>query len=186
VDLHHGHGHAHAPHRPLRNGAGGKLPWGILLLFGGGFALAAGMQESGLSHWISSHFHLLASAPEWVLVLAVCLVMTFLTEITSNTATTTMVLPILAAVAVGSLGVNPLLVMIPATISASCAFMLPVATPPNAIVFSSGMIPMSRMASIGVFINFMGAFPVLLVVEFLAKAVFGIESGILPLWAAGG
>ncbi len=150
-----------------------RLPWGILLLFGGGFAIAAGMQDSGLSEWLSSHFHLLKGAPEWILILAVSLLLTFLTEITSNTATTNMILPILAAVAV-TLEVDPLLIMIPATISASCAFMLPVATPPNAIVFGSGLVPIRTMARFGIAMNLIGAVLVLLTVKVLAKSVFGI------------
>lgn len=159
-----------------------KLPWGILLLFGGGFALAAGMKQSGLAEWIGAHCGLLHAAPEWIVILSVCLLITFLTEITSNTATTQMILPVVAPLAV-SMGINPLLVMIPAAFSASCAFMLPVATPPNAIVFGSGLVPIGRMARTGIVLNLAGAVLILLVAETLLKLIFGIESGVVPDWA---
>ena len=125
-----------------------RLPWGILLLFGGGFAVAAGLRGSGLSLWCGQVFAGLDIDNPLLLVPATCLLMTFLTEITSNTATTEVMLPILAQVG-RALGSNPLLLMIPATISASCAFMLPVATPPNAIVFGSGKVEMGRMVRTG-------------------------------------
>ena len=133
-----------------------RLPWDILLLFGAGLALAAAFDQTGLSLWIGQR---LGEAVEgrsvWVLVGAVCLVMTFLTECTSNVATCSIVLPVLAAVAV-DLGIDPKLVMLPAAASASCAFMLPVATPPNAIVFGSGLVTMGQMARTGFLLNLLG------------------------------
>ena len=107
-----------------------KLRWGIVLLFGGGFALAGGFAESGLSSWLGGRLSALADFPPVVLVLVTCTMLTFLTELTSNTATAEMTLPVLGALAV-AIEVNPLLLMVPATLSASCAFMLPVATPPT-------------------------------------------------------
>jgi sodium-dependent dicarboxylate transporter 2/3/5 len=132
-----------------------RIPWGILLLFGGGFALAGGFQETGLSRWIGETLTRFEGVPAWVLVVAICTLMTFLTELTSNTATTQMVLPILAATAV-TFDCDPLLLMVPATLSASCAFMLPVATPPNAIVFSSDLVPIPTMARVGLVMNVAG------------------------------
>lgn len=132
------------------------LPWHILLLFGGGFALAAGFMESGLSLWFG---HLLSSVATWnpfFMILAICIVMTFLTELTSNTATTEMILPVLAGIAITT-DINPLMLMIPATMSASMAFMLPVATPPNAIIFGTGKIKSQQMARTGLIINFVAA-----------------------------
>jgi sodium-dependent dicarboxylate transporter 2/3/5 len=159
-----------------------KLPWGILLLFGGGLALARGMERSGLALWLGERFEGFGSAPEWLLIISVSLMITFLTEITSNTATVNMILPVLATVAL-ALKMNPLLLMLPATLSASCAFMLPVATPPNAIVFGSGRVPMAFMARTGVLLNLAGVLIVYLTASLLARAVFGIESGVLPPWA---
>ena len=133
-----------------------KLPWSILLLFGGGFALATGFKESGLSLWVGSHFAGVASLHPFIVILIISLIMTFLTELTSNTATTEMMLPILAGIAVTT-GLNPLMLMIPATISASMAFMMPVATPPNAIIFGTGRVSVKTMAKTGFVINIIGA-----------------------------
>ena len=143
-----------------------KTPWGILILFGGGFALASGFGATGLDNWIGSKLTHLAGMPLWMVVLSICLSVTFLTELTSNTATTTMILPILAMAAVAA-SVHPLLFMIPATLSASFAFMLPVATPPNAIVFGSGWVSIPKMSRAGLFLNLLGASIVTGVVLFL-------------------
>ena len=109
------------------------------------------------------------------------LLMTFLTEVTSNTATTTMMLPVLAALA-GALGVNPLLLMLPATICASCAFMLPIATPPNAIVFASGRITLLQMGRTGLLLNLITAAFVTAFIYFWVMPVFGISSSEPPAW----
>jgi sodium-dependent dicarboxylate transporter 2/3/5 len=159
-----------------------RLPWDIVLLFGGGFALAYGFRSTGLSELIGQQFTALAGAPPILLVAAVCLVLTFLTELTSNLATTEMVLPILASVAVAA-QVHPLLLMIPATLSASCAFMLPVATPPNAIIFGSGRVRIADMAKVGLAINFAGVVIITAIFYLLAMRVFGIEPGVMPDWA---
>ncbi len=132
-----------------------KIPWGILLLFGGGFALAAGFQESGLDIWIGNRFGEIQYGSLLILIISVCLLLTFLTEITSNTATITMMLPVLAALAL-ALEIHPFLIMVPATISTSFAFMMPVATPPNAIVFGSKYIRIGDMARTGFFLNLIG------------------------------
>ncbi|HER44227.1 MAG TPA: hypothetical protein ENO08_07200 [Candidatus Eisenbacteria bacterium] len=159
-----------------------EIPWGILILFGGGIALGKGFSQSGLAAEIAGAMGLFSAAPLLVIVLVTALLVTFLTEITSNTAIATIFLPILAATAVG-LGLHPFLIMIPAAISASCAFMLPVATPPNAIVFSSGVIPMTGMVKAGVVMNLIGVVLVTLVLYLLVIPVFGISLTGLPAWA---
>lgn len=132
------------------------VPWGTLILFAGGLALAKGFTASGLDQVIGGSLGFLASLPPPVLVFGLCLGVTFLTEITSNTATTALLMPVLAAVAVGS-DLPPALLMTPAAISASFAFMLPVATGPNAIVYGSGHISTRKMAREGFVLNLMGA-----------------------------
>ena len=159
-----------------------RLPWNIVLLFGGGFALAHGFRTTGLARFMGEGFDGLGAVPPVVLVLLICLAITFLTELTSNTATTEMVLPIFAAVAV-STGVHPLLLMIPATLSASCAFMMPVATPPNAVVFGSDRVKISEMARVGIVLNIVGAVVITLVFRAMGPLLFGIEPGVLPDWA---
>jgi sodium-dependent dicarboxylate transporter 2/3/5 len=158
-----------------------KLPWEIVLLFGGGFALAEGFHSSGLSEVVGSLLKGLSGVPEILLIVIICTILTFLTELTSNTATTQTVLPILAGVSL-SAGMNPLLLMIPATIAASCAFMLPVATPPNAIVFGSGRINIKHMVRTGIIMNIIGIIVVALVFYTLGYAVFGIDPGVVPDW----
>ena len=148
-----------------------KLPWNILLLFGGGFALATGFKESGLSLWFGGLFTGIDSLHPIFIILSISLVITFLTELTSNTATTEMILPILAGIAITT-GINPLMLMIPATMSASMAFMLPVATPPNAIIFGTGRISVSRMAKTGLVINIVGAVVITMMMYFWGAVVF--------------
>jgi sodium-dependent dicarboxylate transporter 2/3/5 len=129
-----------------------RLPWDILILFGGGFALAQGFSDSGLTTWIVTQLSGLQGAPPIVFVLVVTLVVIFLTEVTSNTATATLILPVLGALAT-AVNMDPMTLMVPAAIAASYAFMLPVATPPNAIVFSSRYITISQMARAGLYMN---------------------------------
>ena len=162
-----------------------NLNWGIVLLFGGGFALATGFKESGLSVWVAEQLTVLGDAPAVVLVGSVCTLMTFLTELTSNTATTEMALPLLGSLAV-AIKANPLLLMIPATLSASCAFMLPVATPPNAIVFGSGEIRMVDMMKAGLILNIIGVVLITTSMYLLGLSVFDIAPGWLPDWATVG
>ncbi|MDA0711392.1 MAG: SLC13 family permease [bacterium] len=158
------------------------LPWHIILLFGGGFALASGFKESGLSLWCAEQLLGLGDIHPLLLVLALCLLMTFLTELTSNTATAEMFLPILAAMAV-AIKVNPLLLMVPATLSCSCAFMLPVATPPNAIVFGTNRITVRDMARTGIFLNLLGVVLVTATTWILGRLVLGIDLATMPEWA---
>lgn len=133
-----------------------SIPWEILLLFGGGFALANGINDSGLSAWIVERLQALQGAPLLALVAAVALLVIFLTEITSNTATATLTIPLLGALAV-AMEIPPFLLMFPAAIAASYAFMLPVATPPNAIVFSSGLLSMAQMVRAGFWLNLLAS-----------------------------
>ncbi len=129
-----------------------SLPWEILLLFGGGFSLAAGFVHSGLTEWLVSQLGILQGMPVWLLLAAIVLLVIFLTEVTSNTATATIVLPLMGALA-GAMSLAPTLLMIPAAIAASYAFMLPVATPPNAIVFGGGHVTIPQMARAGIWMN---------------------------------
>jgi solute carrier family 13 (sodium-dependent dicarboxylate transporter), member 2/3/5 len=133
-----------------------RIPWGMLILFGAGIAIAEGFTQSGLSQSIGTALSGLAVLHVLVIMLCICLVVTFLTETTSNTATTTLLMPILAAAGVGA-GMDPKLFMIPAAMSASCAFMLPVATAPNVIVYSTGRFTIEQMAKEGFALNFIGA-----------------------------
>ncbi len=132
-----------------------KLPWGTLILFGGGLSLAAAVQSTGLAAYIGSGVQALQGVPTWVVVLVVIALLVFLTELTSNTATIATFLPILAAVATG-LGIEPALLIVPATISVSLAFMMPVATPPNAIIFGSGEVTIAQMCRAGFVLNLVG------------------------------
>ena len=159
-----------------------KLPWEIVILFGGGFALAEGFHGSGLSEIVGSYFGSFAGIPDILIIMLVCSFLTFLTELTSNTATTQTILPILAGISI-SAGMNPLFLMIPATISASCAFMLPVATPPNAIVFGSSRLAIKEMVKMGIIMNILGVIVISLFFYFIGSSIFGIESGEMPYWA---
>ncbi|MCH8873903.1 anion permease, partial [candidate division KSB1 bacterium] len=124
---------------------------------------------------------LLGSVPLPVMILSTCTMMTFTTELTSNIATTSLFMPVLASTAAG-IGMHPLLLMIPATISASCAFMLPVATPPNAIIFASGYVSISQMARTGILLNLIGIVLVTLLTYFVVVPLFEISTTSLPAW----
>jgi len=159
-----------------------EIPWGVLVLFGGGFSLAAGLQSSGFAEWTGHRLTGLSGVHPLILVLSVCLMMTFLTEVTMNTSTTTIMMPVMAFAA-AALKVHPYLMMVPATVSASCAFMLPAATPPNAIVFGSGMVRLPQMARAGMALNIIGAAVVALLVYFLAGWALGADLASFPAWA---
>jgi sodium-dependent dicarboxylate transporter 2/3/5 len=136
-----------------------RVPWGILLLFGGGLAISAAFDASGLSMVIGSQLEQFTALPTFWLILCICISVTFLTELTSSTATTALLLPVLAGVAAKA-ELSPAVLLVPATISASCAFMLPVATAPNTIIYSAGGIHLGRMARDGLFLNLIAAFVV--------------------------
>ena len=156
-----------------------KLPWGILLLFGGGLAIAAGFTNSGLSEWIGSQLTGLQGVNVLIIVLVVAALVLFLTEITSNTATASMMFPIMASLSV-ALGVHPYALMVTAAVAASCAFMLPVATPPNAVVFGSGYLRIPDMAKAGLALNIFGIFFVGLAVFYFLPLVWGIDLMSIP------
>lgn len=149
----------------LPNGEGGRLlrweaaraiPWGVLLLFAGGIAIANAFVQSGLADHMAGALEGFLHMPTWALVLSLCLAVTFMTEVTSNTATASLLMPLLAATAAAG-DINPMLLMVPAALSTSCAFMLPVATAPNAIVFGSGKVRIKDMARAGFVLNLIGA-----------------------------
>jgi sodium-dependent dicarboxylate transporter 2/3/5 len=152
-----------------------RLPWEVLLLFGGGFALAEGFQRSGLADWLGGGFTAMQEWPPVLVVFALALFVTFGSEVTSNTAQATMLMPVLAT-ASKALGLHPYLLMVPATLSASCAFMLPSGTPPNAIVFGSGRVTIPEMAKAGLFLNLTGAVWITAAMFLWGTRVFGIAA----------
>ena len=151
-----------------------RIPWDIIILFGGGFALAHGFKESGLSEWLAGQLAFLDGAPPVALILAVALLVIFLTEVTSNTATATVLLPVMAAFA-EAMQVHPYGLMIAAALAASFAFMLPVATPPNAIVFGTRYVSIPQMARAGIWLNLLGCLLITLFVTVVLPALWGIE-----------
>jgi sodium-dependent dicarboxylate transporter 2/3/5 len=156
-----------------------KLPWGILLLFGGGLAIAAGFSNSGLAAWIGQKIEYFSGANLFIILLVVTMMMNFLTEITSNMATASILLPILATIAT-ALGFHPYTLMISACLAASCAFMLPVGTPPNAIVFSSGYIRIQDMVRAGFWLNIISIFVITLAMRYLLPAIWDIDLFVSP------
>jgi sodium-dependent dicarboxylate transporter 2/3/5 len=160
-----------------------RLPWGVLILLGGGLALAAGVEKSGLAVWLGSRLSLVGSLPVLGGILLVTLLTAWITEFASNTATTTLMLPVLAAAA-QAMNIDPLLLMIPATFAASvCNFMLPSATGPNAIVFTTGHVTIPQMVKAGIGLDLIGAALLAMLVYLLGIPVFGISLDGLPSWA---
>ena len=150
-----------------------RLPWEVLILFGGGLSLAAAITSTGLAEWIGNSLQVLDFLPILLLIMLSLLVIIFLTEVTSNTATAAAFLPILASVAI-AMGFDPLLLVVPAAIGASCAFMLPVATPPNAIVYGSGLVSIPQMARAGFIFNIIMVFVVTFMMYLLVGYVFDV------------
>ena len=148
-----------------------KLPWGLLILFGGGLSIAAQINSSGLGVWIGEGLSILGTVPPIMLIFFVAALIIFLSEITSNVATTSTFLPVFGAVAIG-LGILPVSLTVPVCLAASCAFMLPVATPPNAIVYGSGKFTIATMMKAGFLLNIIGIFVVTLFAYFIAPQVF--------------
>ncbi|HXC50638.1 MAG TPA: SLC13 family permease [Candidatus Limnocylindrales bacterium] len=159
-----------------------KLPWGVLVLLGGGFALADATRATGLAEWIGSNLGSIGGVSAFVKVATLCLVITFLTEVMTNTALVTIMMPVLAASAVAS-GTDPLLLMLPCTLSASLGFMMPSGTAPNAIVFSTGHLTVAYMARVGFALNLLSVVVVTAATFLLARPVFGISLVALPPWA---
>ncbi len=159
-----------------------NLPWNIVLLFGGGFALARGFTVSGLSEYVGQQFIGMQDLNPTVLVAGISSIVVFLTEVTSNTATSQILLPVVASVA-KQIEINPLFLMLPVTLSASMAFMMPVATPPNAIVFASGRLRIRDMITTGFIINLIAIVMITLQTWFIGRAIFDIDMSTMPMWA---
>jgi solute carrier family 13 (sodium-dependent dicarboxylate transporter), member 2/3/5 len=159
-----------------------KIPWGVIVLLGGGFALADATRETGLAQWIGSNLGSMQGVSPYAKVAVLCLAITFLTEVMTNTALATIMMPVLAASAVAS-GTDPLLLMLPCTFSASLGFMMPSGTAPNAIVFSTGHLTVSYMARVGFVLNLLSIVVVVLATFLLARPVFGISLHSMPAWA---
>ena len=159
-----------------------NLPWGALILIGGGLSLASAVSGSGLADWLGASLEPLQQFPTILILLLTTGLIIFLTEITSNTATTATFVPVLAALAL-AIGESPLLMALPAALAASCAFMLPVATPPNAIVYGSGRVAVPEMARAGIALNFTFLILITICAYTLLLWVFRIEAGTIPDWA---
>ena len=151
-----------------------QIPWGVLILFGGGLALAEGFKETGLSDWVGQHLSLIEGVGFFILLLIVIAAVNFLTEVTSNVATASMLLPILASVAI-KLDVHPFGLMVGATLAASCAFMLPVATPPNAVVFGPGYLKIKDMVKAGLWLNILSIILLTLMVYYILPWLWEID-----------
>ena len=156
-----------------------KIPWDIILLFGGGLSLAAAMQGSGLTLWIGEKLLGLNNISLILIILTIVFSVNFLTEITSNLATVSMILPVLASLSI-SLGLHPFVIMVSATIAASCAFMLPVATPPNAVVFGSGFLKIKDMVKTGIVMNLISIILVSLYVYYIIPIIWDIDLTVFP------
>ena len=150
-----------------------KLPWGILILFGGGMALALGFESTGLASWIGNQLTSLEGVSVFVLLLILITSVNFLTEITSNMATTAMLLPVLVSLAT-VIDVHPYILLVSATVAASCAFMLPVATPPNAVVFGSGYLKIEDMVRKGIWMNIISIIILTLIVYYILPLMWGL------------
>ncbi|MFL1673704.1 SLC13 family permease [Paenibacillus dendritiformis] len=155
------------------------IPWGVLLLFGGGLAIAAGFRSSGLSDWMGEQLTMLDGFHLIVIISCATLLIMMMTEITSNTATATMILPVVAALAI-ALGIHPFALMIPCAMAANCAFMLPVGTPPNAIIFGTGKLKIIDMVRAGFSVNVFATLIIILAVYYLLPIVFGIDLNVIP------
>jgi len=159
-----------------------KLPWGVLILFGGGLSLASAVKHSGLDAAIGGWVGALETMPILAVVILSTTLVVFLTEMTSNTAAATIFVSILTGVAIG-LGIDPLLLIVPATLAASCAFMMPVATPPNAIVYSTGKVTMRQMATAGFAFNIIAIILIVLAIYTTITWILKIDHAGVPDWA---
>lgn len=156
-----------------------EIPWGILLLFGGGLAIAAAFRASGLSTWMGNQLTIFDSFHLIVMIAGATLLILFLTEITSNTATATMILPVVAALAL-ALEIHPYALMIPCAMAANCAFMLPVGTPPNAIIFATDKLKITEMMKVGFLLNLIAAALITMLVYYVVPLVWGIDLNSVP------
>ncbi len=156
-----------------------KIPWSIVLLFGGGLALAAGFSATGLTEYIAGGLTGLQGLSMFVFIAVVVTLTVFLTEVTSNTATATLLVPIMGATAL-AIGIHPFGPIVGACVAASCAFMLPVATPPNAVVFGSGCVTIPQMSRSGLYLNIISAFVITLAITYLLPIIWGIDLSSIP------
>ena len=156
-----------------------EIPWGILLLFGGGLAIAAGFRETGLSNWLGSQLTVLDGMNLVVIIASATLLIIFLTEVTSNTATATMILPVVASLAL-TLEIHPFALMIPCALAATCGFMLPAGTPPNAIIFATGKLRITEMVRVGFIVNLISVVLIVVAVYYLVPPVFDIDLNVVP------
>ena len=153
-----------------------QVPWGVVLIVGGGYALADGFTKTGLAEWMGMKLTLVANLPTLPLIIVVIIILSTLTEITSNTATTNIFLPILATMAIAS-QIHPFLIMIPGTIACSCAFMLPSGTGPNTVIFGSGLVSIPQMARCGIGLNIIGVIIITLIIYLIGFSVFHFSAG---------
>lgn len=158
------------------------IPWGVVVLFGGGLALTAAVSKVGLAHWVAGYLSVLHGLTMVFLIIIVVLITIFLTELTSNTATATLLVPIMGGTAV-AMGIHPYGIIVATCVATSYAFMLPVATPPNAVVFGSGYVTIFQMSKAGLWMNLIGSLLILLFTLGLLPLVWGIDLSVLPQWA---
>jgi sodium-dependent dicarboxylate transporter 2/3/5 len=158
-----------------------RIPWDVILLFGGGLALAGGFSTSGLDVWMGNLLSGLEGSSYFVLILTIVLLTIFLTEVTSNTATSAMLIPIMASIAI-AMAIHPFGPILAAGMAASYAFMLPVATPPNAVVFGSKYITIPTMARVGFLLNVLGTILITLLIVYLLPLIWDIDIGSSPVW----
>lgn len=156
-----------------------EIPWGVLILFGGGLSLAGAIQRTGLAEWVGGYFEVLGGWPVILIILVISAIIIMFTELASNSATAAAFLPVIGSVAI-SIGQDPLLFAVPVTMVASCAFMLPVATPPNAIVYGSGVMDIPQMVRAGLVLNVFFAITITLLTYFLFTIFLGIDIGVVP------
>ncbi len=161
-----------------------KIPWGVLLLFGGGLSLGSAMSSTGLDQWIGQQFTSLGGMHPILIVTVLAVAVVALSELASNTAVATALMPVLGAAAVG-MGVHPYLLLLPAVLAASCGFMLPVATPPNTIVFSSGYVSVRDMVKAGLVLDIIGIALVVLLSTTIVGPLLGVDLSVIPSWAGG-
>ncbi len=156
-----------------------EIPWGVLILFGGGLSLASAIQHTGLAEWVGGYFEVLGGWPVILIVLILSGIIMIFTELASNSATAASFLPVIGAFAI-SIGQDPLLFAVPITMAASCAFMLPVATPPNAIVYGSGIMSIPQMTRAGLVLNLFFMLLITLLTYYLFTLFLGIDIGVVP------
>ncbi|GFK96150.1 Sodium-dependent dicarboxylate transporter SdcS [Fundidesulfovibrio magnetotacticus] len=159
-----------------------KIPWDVIILFGGGLCLADGFQATGLTKYIAGQLTGLEGLHIILIIAAIVALNIFLTEVTSNTAVATLMIPVMGAIAVG-MHIHPFGPIVAACIACSYAFMLPVATPPNAVVFGSGAVTIRQMARTGFWLNLLGIVQITLVVYYLMPLVWGVDLSVMPDWA---